>query len=150
MKNPKNGLPLGNLTSQLFANIYLSELDEFVKHKLKAKFYLRYSDDFIILGNEQDDLAGLIQPIKQFLGKKLKLFLHPDKIILRKLKQGIDFLGYVVLPYRCVLRKKTKKRMLKKASLLILPSYLGMLKHCDSYKIKQELLRVIDSQFFER
>lgn len=150
------GIPLGNVTSQLFANIYLNELDQFLKHKLKAKHYLRYSDDFIIVHHGLKYLVSLVAKIKIFLSEKLYLCLHPKKVFIRKYFQGIDFLGYVVLPYHTVLRTKTKRRMLKKLQRkkrevdngLIMPesfkqslqSYLGMLKHCNGYKIQQRLL----------
>jgi len=135
-----NGIPLGNLTSQLFANIYLNELDQFVKHQLKIKYYLRYADDFMILGNDRKNLKKLISVIGQFLQDKLKLQLQPDKISIRKLKQGIDFCGYVVLPHYTVLRTKTKRRMLKRVNTKNLPSYLGLLKHCSGYKLEQKII----------
>ena len=146
---------MGNVTSQIFANIYLNELDQFVKHRLKIKYYLRYCDDFIILSEDKKCLYGLIKDISEFLEKNLKLTLHPDKIIIRKLRQGIDFLGYVVLPYRRVLRTKTKRRITHKISLKYkmmreglvskesfkqsLQSYLGVLKHCRGYGIAKEI-----------
>lgn len=139
VKSFPSGLPLGNVTSQLFANIYLNELDQFIKHRLKIKYYLRYCDDFIILGKDKDSLEKLIYQISAFLSVRLKLSLHSDKIIIRKYHQGIDFLGYVVLPHYRVLRMKTKKRMLSKINSKNLQSYLGVLKHCCGYKIKKEL-----------
>lgn len=86
------GLPLGNVTSQLFANIYLHELDNFVKQTLRKKHYLRYCDDFVILAPQRAQLRALIQPIETFLQERLRLTLHPQKIILRELRQGIDYL----------------------------------------------------------
>ena len=137
----KIGLPLGNLTSQLFANIYLDEFDQFIKHKLKIKYYLRYCDDFVILDTDKNKLEKIIPLISNFLHLNLKLTLHPSKIIIRKLKQGIDFLGYIVLPHYRVLRTKTKRRMFEKINQNNLSSYLGLLKHCNSYKLKSEILR---------
>ena len=137
------GIPIGNLTSQLFANVYLNELDQFIKHKLKIKYYLRYCDDFIILENSEIELKALIPKIENFLEAKLKLKLHPNKIIIRKLRQGIDFLGYVTLPRCRVLRTKTKRRMLRKICHNNEPSYLGLLEHCNSYELKQELSKTI-------
>ena len=137
------GIPLGNVTSQLFANIYLNKLDQFVKHKLKIKNYIRYCDDFIIVDREEKNLLKLIPQITNFLHEQLRLELHPNKIILRKLNQGVDFLGYVILPFHRVLRTKTKKRMFKKlfqndneARRL---SYLGVLKHADAYNLSQKV-----------
>jgi len=146
-----SGLPLGNVTSQLFANIYLNELDQFVKHRLKIKYYLRYCDDFVVLSDNVKYLQELIPRINNFLKFGLKLTFHPNKIIFRKYRQGIDFLGYVVLPHRRVLRTKTKRRMLRKIRIKhldlqrgiiseksfnqTLQSYFGVLKHCRSHKI---------------
>jgi RNA-directed DNA polymerase len=154
------GLPLGNVTSQLFANIYLNEFDQFVKHNFKIKYYLRYCDDFIILSKEENYLKKLLIPINRFLQINLKLNLHPDKINLRKYSQGIDFLGYIVLPHYKALRTKTKRRIFKKIKArkekLIekiindkkfnqsLQSYYGVLKHCNGYKIKMEVDKIIN------
>jgi len=137
------GLPLGNLTSQLFANIYLDELDQFIKHKLKIKYYLRYGDDFIILDTDKNKLEKIILQLSDFLPSNLKLTLHPSKIIIRKLRQGIDFLGYIVLPHYRVLRTKTKKRMMRRLNQTNLPSYLGLIKHCDSYRLKKQLINKV-------
>lgn len=154
-KSSSRGLPLGNVTSQLFANIYLNELDQFIKHNLRIKHYLRYCDDFVILGENEKCLIGLIPSISDFLEQKLKLTLHPDKIIVRKYYQGIDWLGYVILPYYRVLRTKTKRRIIKKITVKrrklgkgfiekksfnqSWQSYLGVLRHCEGHKIKREM-----------
>jgi len=139
------GLPLGNITSQLFANVYLNELDQFIKHKLKIKYYIRYCDDFVILSNNKNYLENLIIEINDFLKVELRLFLHPNKIEIRKFNQGIDFLGYVSFPHFRILRKKTKKRMLKKAeksyNIATLISFLGLLKHCNSFELTIKLLK---------
>ena len=129
-------MPIGNLTSQLFANIYLDKFDQFIKHKLIIKYYLRYCDDFIILEKDFNRLSDLISPIQAFLDQNLKINLHPNKIIIRKLKQGIDLCGYVILPHYRILRTKTKKIMLERINQENLPSYLGLLKHCNSYKLR--------------
>ncbi len=141
------GIPLGNLTSQVFANIYLNELDQFVKHKLKIGYYLRYADDFLILWSDKRYLEELIEPIKNFLTDGLKLKLHPKKIVFRKLDWGVDFLGYVILPHYRLPRTKTKRRIFNKLKDKInsasfeqsLASYLGYLSHANSYKIIQKL-----------
>ncbi|MEK7630303.1 MAG: reverse transcriptase/maturase family protein [Patescibacteria group bacterium] len=154
-KNREKGLPLGNVTSQLFANVYLNELDQFIKHKLKAKHYLRYCDDFIILGENKNYLRSIISKIKEFLAENLSLELHEHKIEIRKYSHGIDFLGYVVLPHYRVLRTKTKRRILRKIAnrkrefdLGVLSgesltqsvnSYFGVLKHCQGYKIRRRI-----------
>ncbi|MDD4412415.1 MAG: RNA-directed DNA polymerase [Patescibacteria group bacterium] len=88
-----NGLPLGNLTSQLFSNIYLNEFDHFVKQKFKIKYYIRYADDFVIFNSDRDYLVKLIPLLSNFLIQKLKLTLHPQKLFIKTLVSGIDFLG---------------------------------------------------------
>lgn len=141
------GIPIGNLTSQIFANVYLNELDQFIKHTLKEKYYLRYCDDFVIVSRNQEYLESLISQIKIFLNEKLKLSLHEQKIIIRKYTQGIDFLGYILLPHHVLPRTRTKKRLFKKLKLKIknhnfnqsLQSYLGYLNHANSYKLAQKL-----------
>lgn len=136
----RKGIPLGNLTSQIFANIYLDRLDQFVKHELKIKFYLRYADDFIFVSTNKNIFLEFINPIRKFLLKELKLELHPDKIILRKLDWGIDFLGYIVLPHYILPRTKTKRRVFRKINDQNVQSYLGYLKHANSYKLRSELM----------
>ncbi len=142
---PGKGIPLGNITSQLFANIYLNELDQFIKHKLKIRYYIRYCDDFAILTDSKNYLENIIFKIGDFLQNNLKLILHPSKIEIRKFNQGIDFLGYVSFACYKILRTKTKNRMLKKAKenykIEMLSSYLGILKHCNSFKLKIILLK---------
>ncbi len=137
---PGTGLPIGNVTSQLFANIYLNELDQFVKHELKINYYLRYCDDFVILNTNGRCLLGTITRIQNFLKSRLKLSLHPNKIIIRKYSQGIDFLGYVARPHCITLRTKTKNRMLRKINEKNRVSYLGVLKHCLGYKLEKKIV----------
>jgi RNA-directed DNA polymerase len=133
------GLPLGNLTSQLMANVYMDKLDQFVKHELKAKYYLRYADDFILLSTDKGVLKNHIFSISKFLKDNLKLSLHENKIILRKYRSGIDFLGYVCFPDYCVLRTKTKKRIFRKLAKHNVTSYLGVLSHCRSFSLSQRV-----------
>jgi RNA-directed DNA polymerase len=143
----EKGIPLGNLTSQIFANIYMNELDQFIKHKLKIKYYLRYADDFIILSENRNYLEGLIFKISGFLESNLKLSLHENKVVIGKYMRGIDFLGYVVLPYVILPRTKTRKRMFRKLKEKInfsnfnqtLQSYLGYLSHANSYKLTKKI-----------
>lgn len=137
------GIPLGNLTSQIFSNIYLNELDQFVKHKLKMRYYLRYADDFIIITSENKLYESYLDIIRKFLTVKLKLELHPKKISARKLKWGIDFCGYIVLPHCILPRTKTKKRIIKKirqgSDFQALQSYLGYMSHSNSFKLSKKL-----------
>jgi len=101
------GLPIGNLTSQLFSNIYLSRLDDFVKRDLHFRHYGRYVDDFYLVGNSRDDLKDSIPQIRKFLWKDLGLKLHPRKVHLASASQGVQFLGAVVKPYRCHVSART-------------------------------------------
>jgi hypothetical protein len=103
---PKDkGLPIGSLTSQFFANIYLNELDRFIKHGLRIKQYIRYVDDFIILGKNKETLSKYRQDIQKFLEDKLKLSLHQKKTFVREKSKGIDFLGYIVKDKYVLVRK---------------------------------------------
>jgi retron-type reverse transcriptase len=138
------GLPLGNLTSQLFANIYLNKLDQFIKHKLKIKGYIRYADDLFLMSQDKKYLINCALKIEIFLRDFLRLKIHPNKIILKTYASGIDCLGYVCFPYYRILRTKTKKRMFKRINLENFPSYLGVLRHCRSNKLRINLLQTLD------
>lgn len=154
-KEEKCGIPLGNVTSQLFGNVYLNELDQFVKNKLKIKHYFRYCDDIIILCDSKEVCFSIKEKIENFLCEELRLDFHPRKIIVKKIRQGIDFLGYVTLPYYRKLRTKTKKRILKKIeeryfdmkNRIIteesfqqsIQSYFGILKHCKGHKTQNQI-----------
>ncbi len=111
--NPQ-GIPIGNLTSQLFANAYLNELDQFVKRELKERYYLRYMDDFLILGSGKKHLRETQERIRAFLTDQLKLSFHPKKAEVAPIDKGIDFLGYVLRNGSRRLRKSTVKRFLKR------------------------------------
>ncbi len=108
------GIPIGNLTSQLFVNICLDALDQFAKHILKVKYYVRYVDDFVILHPDKKYLHDLKNTLQKFLRKNLNLELHPKKQRIFPASQGIDFLGYVVFPDYCLLRKSNKEKFRKK------------------------------------
>ena len=149
------GIPIGNLTSQLFANVYMNEFDQFVKHKLKVKHYCRYTDDFVIVSDERGYLEDLLPKIELFLNENLKLKLHPDKVSIRKYRQGADFLGYIVFPHHRLVRTKTKNRIFKNLKLRVqefktglisektlfqsLNSYLGVFSHANCYDLEQQL-----------
>jgi len=138
------GLPLGNLTSQLFVNIYMNEFDQYVKHKLKIGRYIRYADDFVIFSDDKVSLENLIFAISDYLNSKLKLSLHPSKISIATLSSGVDFLGWVHFPDHRVLRMATKRRMLrnykaKPCNWAVRQSYLGMLKWGNAFKIRNQM-----------
>lgn len=149
------GVPIGNLISQLFANVYMDIFDQFMKHKLKVKYYARYTDDFIIVSENKEYLVDLLPKIQMFLNEKLKLQIHPKKITLTKIGRGIDYLGYVLFPYFTLVRKRTQKRVLRKINEKIslykrkeitknkvhatLMSYLGVLSHADTHKFSEKL-----------
>jgi len=107
-------MPLGNLTSQFFANVYLNELDYFVKHKLKAKYYVRYVDDFIILHNSKKQLKIWKEEINNFLQHKLRLALHKQKSRIISLSKGIDFVGFRIFYYFKLIRKVNIRKMFLK------------------------------------
>lgn len=143
---PGVGLPIGNLTSQLFVNIYMNKFDQFVKRKLKIEHYIRYSDDFVILSHDRHFLESLIPVLAHFLEIELKLTLHPDKLFIKTVASGVDFLGWINFPHHRILRTSTKRRMLKKLkeappSDETLASYLGLLSHGDMF----ELSKIIES-----
>ncbi|MBI2484126.1 group II intron reverse transcriptase domain-containing protein [Candidatus Uhrbacteria bacterium] len=143
---PGIGLPLGNLTSQLFINVYMNEFDQFVKHKLKCRYYLRYADDWAILSQDRVLLESLISPIDSFLKERLHLTLHPKKIILKTYASGVDFLGWIHFPKHRVLRTKTRYRMIKRLKdhpvNETLQSYIGLLSHGDAHETGEELFKI--------
>lgn len=100
------GMPLGNHTSQFFANVYLNELDQFVKHVLKAKYYIRYVDDFVVLSSSHTFLVECKKRIDTFLREKLRLRLHPEKSHILSLASGVPFLGYRIFYHHKILRKR--------------------------------------------
>ena len=108
------GMPLGNLTSQFFANIYLSELDYFVKHGLKAKYYIRYVDDFVILERNRALLEAYMERIDCFLKQELKLELHPEKSKIILLQGGVTLLGFRVFFHYRLLKRSNQLRVWKR------------------------------------
>lgn len=142
---PRMGLPLGNLTSQLFANVYMNELDQFVKRRLKIKHYIRYADDFVVLSEDCEWLKDQIPKISQLLQKQLHMQLHPNKVLIKTSASGIDFLGWVHFSGHRVLRTATKRRMMRRLrerpEKETLQSYLGLLSHGNTHKLKDEVLQ---------
>ncbi|MFQ5621169.1 MAG: RNA-directed DNA polymerase, partial [Candidatus Nanoarchaeia archaeon] len=118
------GMPLGNWTSQFFANVYLNELDQFVKHRLRAKCYIRYVDDFVILHHSRKSLQYYERKIKGFL-PRLKLSLHPNKCKILRLDKGVGFLGFRIFPYHRIPRKRNIRKAEKRLSSLLSAYELG-------------------------
>lgn len=161
-------LPIWNLTSQVFSNIYLSDFDKFVKNELWCKYYGRYVDDFVIIHKDKEFLKLLIQKIKDYLQTNLWLTLHPKKIYLQHYTHWVSYLWSFVKPYRIYTWKRTKWNFYKKIQVLnqnirennwkadkiikekfraIINSYLWFLKHQNSYKLKQKFLLYIVSVY---
>ena len=160
MAAPGKGLPIGNLPSQFFANVYMNELDQFIKHQLKCRYYLRYVDDFILLDPNQVQLQQWQHQIEQFLNERLDLQLKAGQI-LRPTHAGADFLGYIVRPhYRLVRRRvvgnlRDKLRsfqqqlwhggqlnlspQLREQLRAALASYLGHFRHANSNRLQQQI-----------
>jgi len=140
---PGKGLPLGNLTSQLLVNIYMNEFDQYVKHKLKTKYYIRYADDFMVLSRDRNSLLRNVRYIVHFLDERLKLTLHPNKVFIKTFASGTDFLGWVHFSDHRVLRTTTKRRMFKNLFQNLTKesrtSYLGLLKWGNAYKIGEQI-----------
>ncbi len=135
------GLPLGNLTSQLLVNIYMNEFDQFTKHKLKVRHYVRYADDFVVLSRDRNYLLRLLPYMVVFLREKLKLKMHPNKVSIETPASGVDFLGWAHFLNHRVLRTSTKRRMLKalrgNPEESTIMSYHGMLSHGNAYGLSK-------------
>lgn len=139
------GLPLGNLTSQLLVNIYMNKFDQFAKHQLKAKYYIRYADDFVFLSHDKKWLELLIPRIANFLESELALMLHPKKLQIETLVSGVDFLGWVHFSDHRVLRTTTKRKMYreirnKNGKEKTAQSYLGLLSYGNTKKLQTMVL----------
>ncbi|MDK2899159.1 MAG: hypothetical protein PWQ10_346 [Patescibacteria group bacterium] len=170
---PGKGLPIGNLTSQLFANIYLNEMDQFVKRELKFKYYGRYVDDMIFVDNNKERLLSAISEIREYLADSLSLKLHPKKIYLQHYSKGVNFLGAYIKPYRILAGKRIKRnfynrvfeemhalsnidltiRNCKDTDKIIVKfrqlvnSYLSVLRQSNSYVIRKGMVELIVDNF---
>jgi len=138
------GLPLGNLTSQLLVNVYMNRFDQFMKHKLKVRYYIRYADDFVVLSEDKKLLESMLLRISDFLWSNLCLQLHPDKTFIQTVASGVDFLGWIHFPDHRVLRTVTRRRMFrgisgiksKRGNMVTIQSYLGLLNHGNTSKLQ--------------
>jgi retron-type reverse transcriptase len=152
------GMPIGNLTSQMFANLYLNELDQYAKHQLRLHYYIRYMDDIIILHHDKKYLHAVKDEIEQFLNDNLKLQLN-KKTAIRPISCGIEFIGFRIWPTHRKLKKKTALKMKHRLKYLqkaykrgeigfqevnsSVQSYFGMLKHCNSYNLRRKLFNTL-------
>ena len=162
-KEKGKGMPLGNLTSQFFANVYLNELDQFIKHKLKVKYYLRYVDDFVILHNDKLELYFYKEKIEKYLQDDLHINLNADKSKIKPLARGIPFLGFRNYYHHRILRKKSTKRIYYKIYALekdyhyrkinydkiydFLEGWCAYAKNANTFKLREKLLEQIEQKF---
>jgi len=169
-KLPKHkGLPIGNLTSQFFANVYMNDFDNFVKRKLKVKRYLRYVDDFVLFAQSKEELMSHYENIVIYLEQELELRLR-DTYILRENKEGLDFLGYVIRPNYTLVRKRVVQNYkYKKAKYLdayeaqkgtmglveinqflsVQASFAGHIKHANSYNLLKKVGEIDETNPFD-
>ncbi len=134
------GIPLGNVTSQIFANIYLNVLDQYIKKDLKCRFYVRYNDDIMIVFKDSKSAIDIKNKIIIFAKEKLSLDIPLPKTSIRKIGWGVDFLGFTILPQVILLRNKTKNKIYTNINRKNAHSYIGILKHCNSYNLKTKIL----------
>lgn len=130
------GMPLGNWTSQFFANVYLNELDQYVKHTLKAKYYIRYVDDFVILHRSKKVLYEQKQKIDDFLKTRLKIELHPNKSKIVPIGRGVGMLGFRVFYHYKIIRKSNMRKIQARLNNLL---YAYQSKKADAYDILEIL-----------
>jgi len=144
-------MPIGNLTSQIFANIYLNEFDKFIKHDMKVKNYLRYGDDFIIIADNLNRLGKIRGAAVNFLSEKLRLEINKKNDIIVKARQGLKFLGTEIFPKGRRLNKRNSARVKENLNLKNISSYSGLVKkHGKIKKIKEFnwiILDYYDNQF---
>jgi len=144
------GLPIGNLSSQFFANVYLNALDQFAKHRLGAKHYVRYVDDFVFLHESPQQLSAWLAQVQAFL-PSLGARLNPSKTILQPVDRGVDFVGHVIKPWRRTTRKRSLAQALKRTAAApaeelreTANSYFGLLSQAShSEKDRAALARVV-------
>lgn len=153
---PAKGLPIDNYSSQFFANLYLNELDQFIKRKVKCRFYIRYVDDLVLLDKSREKLKHLRDKINLFLKENLDLELNLNKTKLQSIDKGIDFLGYFVKPHYTLVRQKVVKRLKNKLYqlnkipdsklkipnskvLAMINSYYGHFRHAFSFNLRKDI-----------
>ncbi|MBU0981820.1 RNA-directed DNA polymerase [Patescibacteria group bacterium] len=130
-------MPIGNLTSQIFSNIYLNELDCFVKHKLKVKGYLRYGDDFLLFESSKIKLEKMRKETIDFLSNELKLSINPKNDQIVKVRHGLKFLGIEIWPSGRRLIMRNRKRIEERLNLRNISSYYGLIKQHEVHQMKK-------------
>jgi hypothetical protein len=165
---PDCGLPIGNLTSQLFSNVYMHVFDQYIKNELGIRYYGRYVDDFVVIDSSRERLKQLIRLSNQFLKNVLKLELHPLKVYLQHYSKGVQFLGSYIKPNRIYVAERTKKNLKKsvrhwnkfllehkpeKKDLMLMRacinSYLGIMQHFKSFRIRKKILWKRNNEFLK-
>lgn len=137
-RDSSKGIPIGNLTSQIFANIYLNELDRFVKHIVKPKAYLRYGDDFVIISEDLEKLKQIRKRVINFLQEKLQLEINAKSDIMVKARWGLKFLGVEIFSQGRRLNKKNWQRAKTRVNWQNVPSYNGLVKqHSQEKRVKE-------------
>ena len=131
--NEEKGLPIGNYTSQTFANIYLNEIDKYIKYELRCKYYFRYMDDSLIIVKTKKEAAETLEKIKKFLDEKLKLSLNSKKQIIKS-KQGVNFCGYKINENRLKIRDRGKRNLKDKIKTLEKRIKDGEMSSTEAYK----------------
>ena len=146
------GLPIGNLSSQFFANVYMNPLDQFAKHKLETKYYARYVDDIVILGTDGSTLHDIYQNLCEFAETNLGLNFHNNKKEINTVDKGINFVGYIVKPHNMYIRRSTINNIPTEASFdfdttrSTINSYFGMLRHANTYKERKRISKIYKNQ----
>jgi hypothetical protein len=144
-----DGLPIGNLSSQFFANVYMDPADQFAKHKLKAVQYVRYVDDMVILAHDGASLYDKSRLLDDFLGEHLALLLHPNKTEINRIEGGINFLGYIARPYARYVRQSTLRNARQKVMATpadadpvtvraMANSYFGLMGHANAWRERKQ------------
>ncbi|MBP3346876.1 MAG: RNA-directed DNA polymerase [Alphaproteobacteria bacterium] len=161
------GLPIGNLTSQIFANFYLNSLDRYVTEELQIEYYGRYVDDFVLIHRDKKVLLAARDKIRDFLQNRLKLSLHPQKFYLQHYSKGVRFIGAVIKPNRVYIGNRTKNNLYRKIYSLLpemargvqqtldglmhfsasVNSYLGFMRHYNTYNLRSKILKLLDNTF---
>jgi len=157
------GMPLGNLTSQFFANVYLNELDQFVKHTLRVEYYVRYVDDFVLFHTSRKVLEEYRLKIDAFLRGKLKLELHPDKSRIIPLERGTEFLGLKIFYHYTRIKKKNMQKFYRKLHYLyaqyekkeiqydtiydFIEGWIAYVKNADTYTLHQKIMASVEQKF---